>query len=586
MQSRIQTLFDVLCQHARERPDSASHIFLPNGETEQARLTFATLHRQACAVAAELQARGLRGERVVLMFQPGLAFVSSFLGCLAAGAVAVPVYPPKRAEECAHSAGIALAAGARFVLTDAPSRGALARFAQSWPVGAPLESFDWLDDPRAVDERAERFQPLPIASEELAFLQFTSGSTAAPKGVAVTHANLLANERAIRAAFGHGEHTTVVGWLPFHHDMGLVGITLQPLFLGRPCVLMPPAAFIQKPLRWLKAISRYRATTSGGPNFAYEYCVKALEEKALGEGEALDLSSWQVAFSGAEPVRAETVERFTEKLAPFGFRPEAFQPCYGMAEATLLITSVAPSRSPRILDLDAQALGQGRAESAKDGPLVRAVSCGPTWDETRLLIVEPSSGKPLGEGEVGEIWVQGPGVARGYWEAPEATREHFQASPAHLPGERFLRTGDLGFLDHGELFITGRLKSLIIVNGRNHYPHDIEATSVALHPAFRPQAAVFSEELGAEPEVVLVQEVYPHHARKVVAEELAQLIRRNVLATHGLKLTQVVLTTSRIPVTTSGKVRRAACREEWRAGRLVLLGAPRPTLSNPSQETP
>jgi acyl-CoA synthetase (AMP-forming)/AMP-acid ligase II len=582
MPGGTQTLFDVLCKHATERSDQTSYIFLPNGESEQVRLSFAELHRQVCAVAAELQSRGLRGERVVLMFQPGLAFISAFLGCLAAGAIAVPVYPPKRAEECAHSAGITAAAGARLVLTDAVSRDALVRFANSWPVEVPVEALDYLDDPQAVDERAERFRPQPAAADEPAFLQFTSGSTAAPKGVEVTHANLLANEAAIRAAFDHGEHTTVLGWLPFHHDMGLVGITLQPLFLGRPCILMPSAAFLQRPLRWLRAISRYRATTSGGPNFAYEFCLKVLEERGLAEGEELDLSSWQVAFNGAEPVRAETLERFTEKFARFGFRAETFQPCYGMAEATLLLTSVARRQVPRILDLDAQALGQGRVEPAKAGPMVRTVSCGRTWDETRLLIVEPSTGEPLGDGEVGEIWVRGPGVARGYWEAPEATREHFEARLAHLPEERFLRTGDLGFMSHGELFITGRLKSLIIVNGRNYYPHDIEATSISLTPVFRPQAAVFSEELSAEPQVVLVQEVYPHRAREANLEELSRLIRRNVLAMHGLSLSQVVLTTSRIPLTTSGKVRRAACRDEWRAGRLVVPGAPRTAMSSSS----
>lgn len=568
-------IVDVLWEHADRRAAATSFVFLSNGESEKGRFSFGDLERHAAAIAAELQQRRLAGERVVLMFQPGLDFIAAFFGCLAAGAIAVPVYPPRRGHECTHVLQIAHAAGARLVLSDEATLHFLARFAEAWRGAPPVEVFRWLAERSEVEARAQAARYERLDPDGVAFLQFTSGSTGAPKGVMVSHANILANQRAIREGFRHGEDTTVLGWLPFYHDMGLVGIVMQPVFLGRPCVLMPPAAFIQKPLRWLKAIARYRATTSGGPNFGYQLCVDAISEGDLEQCEGLDLSAWRLAFAGAEPVRASTLERFAGKFAAKGFDERAFYPCYGLAETTLMLTGPQPGRSARRLRVDSQALIEGRFADP-DGPqATQLVSCGRTWGGDEVVVVDPQSRAPLPEGRVGEVWATGPSITHGYWADAAATAEHYGASSPAYPGKRFLRTGDLGFLREGELYITGRLKSLLLIHGRNYYPHDIEATVASLSPAFRPQAAVFADDDLEPKQIVLVQEVYRHWAKKLDVGETLQRIRRRVFAAHGINVDRIVLTTSRIPMTTSGKVRRSACREAWRSGLLVPLGAKR-----------
>jgi acyl-CoA synthetase (AMP-forming)/AMP-acid ligase II len=565
------SLIDILAAHAQARADQTSFVFLPNGEAEDGRLTFSELDRRVRAVAASL-APQWRARRAVLMFQPGLDFIVAFFGCLAAGVLAVPVYPPRRAEECAPSLAILAAARADVILADAATQATLARLAAHWTPAQPALVLDWLDDAQQVGSRAAAFAAAPPRREDLAFLQFTSGSIGRPKGVMVTHGNILANQDVIRQGFRHdAERTTVVGWLPFYHDMGLVGNIMQPLYLGRPCVLMPPAAFIQRPIRWLKAIARHGATTSGGPNFAYELCVGAIDADDLAAAGPLDLSGWRVAFAGAEPVRADTLERFAAKFRDFGFSQDAFYPCYGMAETTLMLTGPDRARAPRVAALDSGALGDGRAADAQGGNATRVVSCGRPWAGHELAIVDPAGGARLPEGRIGEIWARGASVAAGYADAPEATREQFGATLADAPGEGpWLRTGDLGFLREGELYVTGRLKSLLIVNGRNYYPSDIEDTSCALHAAFRPRAAVFADGDDAQ-RIVLVQEVYPHLAKKLDPDAMVKLVRRGVLARHGIRIAEVVLTTARIPVTTSGKIRRGECREAWRAGRLAPI---------------
>lgn len=570
MRTRANTIIDLLRRHAASRGDETSFVFLSNGEAEQGRISFLDLQRRAEAVASELAARS--HQRVVLMLQPGLDFIATFFGCLAAGIVAVPIYPPKRAEECAHSLRIAQTAGASLVITDRTTQDSLVRFGASWTSELPIVRFDWLDAPDEVGARAELFRPHPTGPDDIAFLQFTSGSTGDPKGVIVTHANIVSNEEAIQLAFQHDDRTTVLGWLPFYHDMGLLGNIMQPVYLGRPCILMPPAAFVQKPIRWIKAMSRYRATTSGGPNFAYDLCIKSIADNDLERFADLDLSHWTVAFSGAEPVRAETLERFAEKFGPYGFSEKAFFPCYGMAETTLMLTAIERPRAPLIVSLDAGSLSEGNAVDATVGKVARIVSCGRTWGPHDVIVVDPRSGKRLPDDAVGEVWASGPSIASGYWNQPAATREQFQAVHADFPGKHFLRTGDLGFLRQGELYLTGRMKTLLIINGRNYYPSDIEATVARLHPAFRPQTAVFSED-DMQSHIVLVQEVYKHLSKSLDVDSTIKLVQRAVLASHGIKLDEVVLTTSRIPVTTSGKVRRGACQQAWRSGRLAPITA-------------
>lgn len=562
------TLVDLLRRHSEQRPDQTSFVFLSDGEQERGRVSFGELERRAAAVAGLLDDHGMRGQRAVLMFASGLEFIAAFFGCLAAGVVAVPVAPPRRVEGAELALRIIRASGARRILVDAGVWTMLAPVRALWPEDIAIDVLDWLDDAGAVAARSDgrvRHVPRP---DDLAFLQFTSGSTGDPKGVAVSHANLMANQRVIERGFGHGEHTTVVSWLPFHHDMGLVGMVMQPLYLGRPCVLMPPDAFIKRPLRWLRAISRYCATTSGAPTFGYQRCLDGISEADLAQA-GLDLTSWEVAYVGAEPVRSDCLDAFARRVAPAGFRARAVYPCYGLAEATLMVTGVAAGGGLDALDVDPRALGDGHCIEAGDGGArARLVSCGRTWGDDVVAIVDPAERLPLPDEAVGEIWVSGPSVAGGYWNRPDETEEVFGATSPAFPGRRFLRTGDLGFVRHGDLYIAGRLKDLLIINGRNYYPQDIEATVMALHPAFRPQAAVFSDDDLQHGRVVLVQGVYPHWADKLDLDHAAGLVRNEVSVVHEVRLGEVVFTTSRLPTTTSGKIRRRACREAWRTGQL------------------
>ncbi|HET9212138.1 MAG TPA: proline iminopeptidase-family hydrolase, partial [Thermoanaerobaculia bacterium] len=445
------TLIDLLRARAGEKGGAPLYTFLADGEAEEATLSYGGLDRRARAIGARLQQAGAAGERALLLYPPGLDFIAAFFGCLYAGAVAVPAYPPRAGRTQPRLRAIAGDARPRLVLTTAAIAAKAAELSEQIP---ELAGAEWIATESLDSSAAERWTPPSLGPGTLAFLQYTSGSTAAPKGVMVTHANLLHNERLIGAAFGMDEESVVVGWLPLYHDMGLIGNVLQPLHAGGRCVLMSPVAFLQRPMRWLEAVSRYRGTVSGGPNFAYELCLRKAAPEALSR---LDLSSWRVAYNGAEPVRASTLERFAEAFAPCGFRAEALYPCYGLAEATLFVTG-----------------GHGaRVEKER-------VSCGSAWQ--RIVTVDPETGEERPEGEV---WISGPSVARGYWENEEATARDFHA---FLPtGEGpFLRTGDLGFLSGGELYVTGRLKDLIILRGRNHYPQDVELTAERSHPDLHP----------------------------------------------------------------------------------------------------
>ncbi|MCA9708989.1 MAG: amino acid adenylation domain-containing protein, partial [Myxococcales bacterium] len=401
------------------------------------------------------------------------------------------------------------------------------------------------------------------------------GSTSQPRGVMVTHDNLLQNERMIREAFGHDDDTVFVSWLPLYHDMGLIGGVLQPLYLGVPCYLMSPLSFLQRPIRWLEAITRFRGTTSGGPNFAFDLCTRRIPES---ERSALDLSSWRVAFNGAEPVKADSLRRFSETYAPYGFRAEAFYPCYGLAEATLLVTGGSPAHPPILRDFDREALEAGRAVHADmetTGSRAPLVSCGQSWGDEELVVVDPAHGQVCAERTIGEIWVRGRNVSPGYWRDPTETETHFCAKLAG-PDRAFLRTGDLGFLDGGELFVTGRLKDLIIVRGRNHYPQDLEWTAEASHRALRAGcSAAFTAEDDGEERLVVVCEAKRELA-SVDTDEVAAAVRHAVSLTHQLEVaTVVLLAPGTIPKTSSGKIQRRACKARFLGGTLEVIGTSR-----------
>ena len=575
------TLVDLLRHRAEERSEQNAYLFLTDGEVESERLAYAELDLRARAIAARLQELGAAGERALLFYPAGLDFIAAFFGCLYAGVTAVPAYPPRRHKVQPRLRAIVADCRPAVCLTTAAVAGraeALGRQSDG------LQKVRWLATD-ALAEEADAWRLPEIGPETLAFLQYTSGSTGSPKGVRVSHGNLLHNEEMIRHAFGMDAASVVVGWLPLYHDMGLIGNVLQPLYVGGRCVLMSPMAFLQRPLRWLEAIARYRGTTSGGPNFAYDLCVDRVDEAG-----DLDLSSWTVAFNGAEPVRAATLERFAATFASRGFRRQAFYPCYGLAETTLFVTGGELGEAPTVRTYDAGELEKDRAvatgeDAAKTTESARPlVGCGRAWLGQEVVIADPVSRRPRDAGTVGEIWVAGPSVAGGYWERPDVSRETFAA---HLDGDPesgpFLRTGDLGFVDDGELFVTGRLKDLIIIRGRNLYPHDLEHTAGACHPALRAGStaafAVLPEDARGE-RLVLVLEVERRivrekdpEARAQHIEQIAEAVRRAVAEEHEVAVAAVVLIhPGTLPKTSSGKVRRRACREKYLGEELRTVG--------------
>jgi len=430
----------------------------------------------------------------------------------------------------------------------------------------------WIATDRLVSD-PDDWWPVAVGPERLAFLQYTSGSTGDPHGVMVSHGNLLANQALIKESFDHSESSTLVGWLPLYHDMGLIGNILQPLYVGATAVLMSPMAFLERPVRWLRAISKYRAHTSGGPNFAFDLCARKISES---EKEGLDLSSWRIAFSGAEPVRAATLERFAGQFHACGFDSDSFYPCYGLAEATLVVTAPTGRRAPAVLSIDRSALEENCVGNGETGNSVSVVGCGRVWPDHHLAIVDPNTLEPCPEGTVGEIWVAGPSVAQGYWRQPAETERTFHAVLDARSTRRFMRTGDLGFLEAGELYITGRLKDLIIIAGRNYYPQDFELAIEENVEETRPGCcAAFSTLAGEEEALVLIVE--PQRGQLALlrdngSQPLFRKIREAVTSECGVAPVEIVLVQpGSIPKTSSGKIRRSECRRGYLDGSLRIV---------------
>ena len=555
---KFPTLIELLIYRAQNQPAKKAYTFLRDGEVEEASLTYHELDRKARAIAAYLQSSGMAaGDRALLLYPPGLEFISAFLGCLYAGIIAVPAYPPRKNMSFLRLQAIVTDAQATVALTTVSL---LDNLRGRWAEDPELETIRWFGTDDVDSHLSSNWQDPKLEPRTLAFLQYTSGSTGTPKGVMVTHGNLLANEKSIKLGFGHTEQTIFVGWLPLFHDMGLIGNVLQPLYLGIPSTLMSPVAFLQKPLRWLKAISRYKATTSGGPNFAYDLCAQKISPEDFSD---LDLSRWEVAFNGAEPVRSETLERFAKHFAPCGFRQEAFYACYGMAEVTLFVSGGLKTSAPVLREVEATALEENRVKIAEPDEEGRAiVGCGRTWLNEQVAIVDPDSFSHCLPARVGEIWVSGPSVAAGYWQRPQQTTETFQAYLSDTGEGPFLRTGDLGFLRDGELFVTGRLKDVIIIRGQNHYPQDIELTVQKSHPALRSNSgAAFTVEKKGKQQLVVVQEVERTALRRLDTREVIGNITEAVADNHGIRVYAVALIKpGSIPKTSSGKIQRHACR--------------------------
>jgi acyl-CoA synthetase (AMP-forming)/AMP-acid ligase II len=561
------SLVELLRCRAADQPDDRAFVFLDDRQNEAATLTFATLERRAFAVAAALAARGKRGDRALLLFPPGLDFVVALFGCLCAGVLAVPAMVPRRNSSRDATAGIVADCAPRFVLTNADLLAAREDLAQRIAGhGSDLLVVDAQERPAPGLDLAPR-------REDIALLQYTSGSTGAPKGVTVSHGNLLANLDMIRIAAGNTRHSTYVSWVPLYHDLGLILNALQAIYIGALCVLMSPAGFLQRPLGWLRAISGYRAEVAGGPNFAFDLCVTRCRPEQM---DGIDLSSWKVAFCGAETVRAETLAGFTAKFAPHGFDPRAMWPGYGMAEATVLISAGYRGRGMVTRTVSGAGLQRHVAVSPNGpGDAQDVVGCGRAITGTRVAIVDPATLRALPPLQIGEIWAAGPHIAQGYWRNPAATREVFGAALAGQPDGDWLRTGDLGFLDaDGELFVTGRSKELIVIRGVNHYPQDIEDTVQRCHSALRAHGgAAFSvpDQSGAET-LVVVQEVERTERHRIAADDVAAAIREAVVGEHDIAPSAVVLIRpGTLPKTTSGKIQRGLTRRLWLAGSLDIL---------------
>jgi acyl-CoA synthetase (AMP-forming)/AMP-acid ligase II/cytochrome P450/thioesterase domain-containing protein len=575
---RDSSLVTVLRRHCHRQPERPAYTFLTEGGRTAEELTYGELDRQARSVAAVLQERGLRGQRVLLLYVPGLDFITALWGCFYAGAVAVPCYPPEpeRLERTLPRLQAILQDAAPALLL---STSTLLELAQGFFAPAevlaqvPREASDLL----ARAGREAQWHEPQVQPEDLALIQYTSGSTATPKGVTVPHRALSANlEMMQQTARGYPEDTVFSSWLPFYHDFGLVGGILLPVFLGVRSVLMPPFDFLRQPLCWLESMHRYRVTDSFAPNFALELCVR---KTAAEERQALDLRHLRSILIGAEPVRQATLERFTEAFAPQGLPPGALYPSYGLAESVLGVSG-GPRHNPcRAVFLDAEQLARNRwVEVERTHPRAQSlVGCGKVLPEVEVRIVDPHTCQPLPTGQVGEVWVSGPNVASGYWRHPEDTEHTFHARLATGEPRHFLRTGDMGYLLGGELFIAGRLKDLIILRGRNYYPQDLELSVERGHPRVRPGCvAAFSYEDKGEERVVVVAEVDtrglpPGEEREQVLHQVVRSLLAAVSAEHSLALQAVALVQARsIDKTSSGKIARRAARQRFLSGTLEL----------------
>ncbi|MBI2824765.1 MAG: AMP-binding protein [Planctomycetia bacterium] len=581
---KAHSLVEVFRARADSQPNEVAFTFLSalSGEEPPAaeHRTYGELDRQARAMAAHLRRFCDPGDRALLMYDAGLDYLAALAGCFYAGVVAVPVYPlePLRvARMLPRLAAIVNDAQATLLLGTASDLGWAEAVLGQIPALRTLLPSDNAD-PRL----AERWTAPPLDRATPAILQYTSGSTGAPKGVLVRHGNVLANMAQMEQAIDVDDAVACT-WLPAYHDMGLIGGVLQCWYSGRRNVMLSPVAFFQRPLAWLQAVAAYRATTIAAPDFGYDLCTRKIKPE---QRAGLDLGCLQLALSGSEPVRAATIDRFVEAFAPCGVRREIFTPCYGMAEATLLISAAERRTSPAVRLFDLEQLSQNKAvEVGPEAAHARAlVGCGKSAAGQRLIIVDPRSRAVQAPRQVGEIWVAGDNVASEYWRKPEDSAATFRAYTAAGDGP-FLRTGDLGFLDRDELFISGRLKDLIIVHGRNHHPQDLEQSVESSHAALRPWGgAAFAIEKDGREQVIVVQEVA--RPKTVDLDEVSLAVRRALLESHDLVVGGVVLVRpGTIPKTTSGKVQRHACRQLFLDGALDALHAWQAPARGPAAES-
>ncbi len=560
------TLFHLLRQRADAQADVVGYTYLVDGEQEEQRLTYGELGRRAQALAGKIQSVCRPGDHVLLLYGPGLDYIVALFACQYAGVIPVPAYPPdplRSGRTLPRLRAIVSDCAATLLLGSRESLGWLGSLGHTelgLQMLLPTDDWqDWLGLP---------WTPPDTRPDQVVLLQYTSGSTAEPRGVMVTHRNLWYQFESVRV--GDGEDAIGVSWLPLYHDLGLIGGVLTPLYYGRHTVLMSPLAFVQHPLRWLRAISRYRATTTGAPNFALDLCVKHF---SAADAVGLDLSSLRILLTGAEPVRAESLARFTATFAPYGFRPDVWRPAYGLAEATLGVTGVRQGSEVAWHDFSIRALEQNRAVPVSNGtePARRLVGCGVPIDGSEVILVDPVQRTEVPGGQIGEVWVRSPNVALGYWNRPEETEAFFHAQLTDSDRGYFLRTGDLGFRHEGQLYLTGRLKEVMVFWGRNVYPQDVERTTWMSHPLLKENGcAAFAVETEGQEQLIVVQEVA--RPRKLDLDAVAQTIRHMIQAEHQVPLaTLVFIKAGTLPKTSSGKIQRKGTRDSFLRNELEAI---------------
>ncbi|MGW5048874.1 fatty acyl-AMP ligase [Streptomyces griseoluteus] len=566
-------LLEHIAAHARRQPSKDAVIFVRGRRDERTeqRLSYGELDRTARRLGRWLARRSEPGDRILLLLPTGLEFVTALIGCHHAGLVAVPAPPPGMGDpKGARAAGIAVDAGARLVLTDAHHLADVRTLLGDAGVDAlPCYAVEAVDQASgADDEAADDWTPPRLSDDTIAVLQYTSGSTSEPKGVMLTHGALMHNLRSIEGWLGVDHRTRVCSWLPLYHDMGLIGMLLAVLYLGCEVVLFAPTDFVRRPHTWFDLIQQHRSTFITAPNFAYDLLVRQLSDEQVA---ALDLSSVRWALNGAEPLDAATLTRFQERFAPAGFRAEALMPCYGLAEATLFVAGTPTGRGPLVSPVDPAALERHSFEAAGDGEQARPlVSSGRVLD-LDVRIIDPDTLTEQAEGKVGEIWVRGGSVTPGYWRRPEDNARTFEAVTASGEGG-FLRTGDLGVLRDGELYVTGRIKDVLVVRGRNLYAHDIERHVGALHEGFTGLRASVCALPYDESQLVVMQEFRPAGGSRPDLPALARTVRGELTERFGVRVPNVVfLRPGQVRRTTSGKVRRAMMRDLFVAGELKTL---------------
>ncbi len=550
--------------NALQLADNPAYSFLNNGEELSEQLTFSELDNIAKAIAANFQLVYdiPKGSRVILLFCPGLDFVKSLYACFYAGIVAVPVNPPGTGEQSWENfLSIVENAGASLILADKAKFNFLQRQFEVTKQKLQVRIADIADLDLSL---ANKFQAPETHSEDIALLQYTSGTTSLPKGVMVSHSNIMHNMKIINEQIYRGNNITV-SWLPIYHDMGLFGAVLQAMYVCGHCILMPPSSFLMKPIRWLNAITKYQASVSGGPNFAFDLCVEAIDDSLL---KNIDLSSWQIAASGAEPVLAPTLRRFGAKFFKCGFNPIAFVPCYGLAECTLLVCAnkIDPKKPPTQIAVSKDQLAERMIQTVdKNTECKEFVSCGQP-DKGQIIIVDTETNTLRQEDQVGEIWIRGQSVAQGYWDNPEQTQSVFDQRIGAESG--FYRTGDLGFLHNGEIYISGRIKDLIIVRGKNHYPGDMEhSIQHSNADLVLDSGAVFAIKIDNTEKIIALQEVRQSALKTININQTIEAIKRTILKNHEIKLDGVMLLKpGRIFKTSSGKIRRSACGEAYLKG--------------------